>query len=65
MAYLRKKTIGSITYVAEFQLQPFAWFAKPARSPNLEPLNKLIILNLKTRESTTRPISVAVKQGQI
>ena len=35
--------LGSITFLVEFQLQPFAFIAKPARDSNLEPLNKYLL----------------------
>ena len=50
------KTVGSITFCAEFQLPPFAFFAKPAQDSNLELLNKLITGDLKSSNLTTRPI---------
>ena len=53
------KTIGSITFFAEFQLHPFAFFAKPAQDSNLELLNKLIARDLKLSNLTTRPIPAA------
>ena len=53
------KTIGSITFLAEFQFHPFAFFAKPARDSNLELLNKLIARDLKSSNLTTRLIPAA------
>ena len=47
--------MGSLTFFAEFQLHLFAEIAKPAWDSNLELLNNLIALDLKSGELTTTP----------
>ena len=59
------KTIGLIAFLAEFQLYLFAEIAKPSWDSNLEPLNKLILADLKSSELNTRPTPPAVQAYQI
>ena len=55
--------LGSITFMAEFQLHLFALIAKPAWDSNLEPFKKGANFdNLKLSELTTRPIPAAIQE---
>ena len=64
---IKYKTMGTITFFTEFQLDLFAQMAKPAWELYLGLLNKLIkiIIILKPSELTTRPIPAAVVKKRI
>ena len=55
----------SFIFLAEFQLHLFAEIAKPTRDSNLELLNKLMLIDLKSSELTTGPTPPTAKATRI